>query len=94
MTGISTPSLWTSVRDDDSDAYQIIDPSERLIASVPIGATKGDMARQHFVRDLVLAAPTLLATAKQVLVVLNTEEPDLDLCRALLGQAISAARGQ
>lgn len=95
MTGIDqTTSLWSIVRDDDSDAYQVIDTAEHLVASVPIGTSKQQIAKQHFVRDLVVAAPTLLATAKTVLDELNTDQPNLDTCRGLLERAIAAARGQ
>lgn len=96
MTGITPPSalLWTVVRDDDSDAYQIIDPTERLVASVPIGTSKQDVNRQRYVRDLIAAAPLLLASAKQVLAVLQSDEPDLAACHAVLNRAISAARGE
>lgn len=95
MTGIDqTTSLWTIVRDDDSDAYQVIDTTEHLIASVPIGTTKQDITRQHYVRDLIVAAPTLLASAKHALAELSADKPNLDACRAMLERAISAARGQ
>lgn len=97
MSGLDTniASLWQTYRDDDHDAYQITDASERVIASVPIGATKQELHRQQYVRDLMVAAPVLLETCKQVQHLLDKpEEPDRELCRALLARAIAAARGQ
>jgi hypothetical protein len=96
MTSIDTssPSPWTVVRDDDSDTYQIVDTTEMVVASVPIGASKQDIHRQQAVRDLVVAAPSLFTAAQQALAQLNEPEPNLEACRALLWRAISAARGQ
>jgi hypothetical protein len=94
MTSQTAQSLWTVARDDDNDTYDILDPTEAVIASVPIGATSQAINRQQYVRDLIVASPILLATAKQLVEMLASDKPDLDGCRALLERAISAARGQ
>jgi len=95
MTGINSPvSMWTTVRNDDTDSYQILDTAEAIVASVPLGNSKQDIHRQQAVRDLVVAAPILFETVQQVLGQLNEAEPNLESCRAMLNRALSAARGQ
>lgn len=96
MSGIDQTiiALWQIVRDDEHDAFQVIDASERVIATVPVGISKTDTIRQRHVRDLVVSAPVLLATIRQVLAELEKDKPNTEVCRSMLSRAVSAARGE
>lgn len=87
-------SPWQITRDDEHDAYELRDVAERVVATIPIGLTKTEITQHRAVRDLIAASPVLLAAAKLVLAELDSENPNLDACRATLGRAVAAARGE
>jgi hypothetical protein len=79
--------VWNSIRNDALDSFEIRNASGRLVALLPIGETAREVEAQQRVRDLVLAAPFLLAAVRHYL-----EAPD-ETRRVLLREAVAAATG-
>jgi hypothetical protein len=86
--------LWSVVRDDPSDSYQIIDQAEQIVAVIPIGTKPALMAAQRRSRDLIVAAPAMRQAIIYALAQLEHDKPNLAAVKTVLDEALLASRGQ
>lgn len=54
---------WSSIRNDATDCWEIRNTEGRLIAFVPQGDRSDEVLEQLRVRDMIVAAPGLVAAA-------------------------------